>query len=70
MRSAAQVSRVVAEEGHPEGGFALEVDGSVVGVAHPHGRWLTWTGLSAQVAFSPPAPSGARGSRDVDVGRL
>jgi hypothetical protein len=41
---ASQVTHVAAEEGRPEGGFALEVDGREVGLAHPHGRWLSWTG--------------------------
>jgi hypothetical protein len=41
---ASQVTHVAAEEGRPEGGFALEVDGRELGRAHPHGRWLSWTG--------------------------
>ena len=38
------VTHVAAETGKPEGGFALEIDGREVGLAHPHGRWLSWTG--------------------------
>jgi hypothetical protein len=41
---AGQVTHVSAEEGVPEGGLRLQVDGRDVGVAHPHGRWLRWTG--------------------------
>jgi hypothetical protein len=38
----AGVTHVTAETGIAEGGFALEIDGRVVGSAHPHGRWLAW----------------------------
>jgi hypothetical protein len=41
---AGQVTHVTAEEGRAEGGFGLRIDGREVGVAHPHGRWLRWTG--------------------------
>jgi hypothetical protein len=41
---AEETTHVAAEEGRPEGGFALEVDGREVGLAHPHGRWLVWNG--------------------------
>ena len=40
----AGVTHVAAERGRPEGGFALEIDGLEVGVAHPHGAWLEWAG--------------------------
>ena len=40
----AGVTHIAAERGRPEGGFALEIDDREVGAAHPHGRWLAWTG--------------------------
>ncbi len=40
----AGVTHVTAEHGRPQGGYVLEVDGRVLGAAHPHGAWLDWTG--------------------------
>ena len=36
------VTHIAAEDGHPDGGFILHVDGRDVGRADPHGRWLRW----------------------------
>jgi hypothetical protein len=38
------VTHVTAEIGTPEGAFVLAIDGRDVGSAHPHGRWINWTG--------------------------
>jgi hypothetical protein len=38
------VTHVTAEIGTPEGAFVLAIDGRDVGSAHPHGRWISWTG--------------------------
>ena len=41
---AAATTYVNAEHTGEHGLFALEIDGVRVGTAHPHGRWLDWTG--------------------------
>jgi hypothetical protein len=42
--AAAGVTHVSAEPTGEYALFALEIDGERVGTAHPHGRWLDWTG--------------------------
>ncbi len=45
LRAAAVGVTLVSAE--PTGEYALlalEIDGEQVGTAHPHGRWLDWTG--------------------------
>ncbi len=43
---------VTAEHTGEHGLFALEIDGERVGTAHPHGRWLDWTGPERVVGDS------------------